>query len=88
MLTVCNKLHLCVFGTHYVFFSASVLISRIWDFKTSHEAIEVVKHHSEFVYGLDFNNHVPGELADCGWDSLVHVFSPSSLAGLSLSEPR
>ncbi|KAJ1522923.1 hypothetical protein ONE63_002062 [Megalurothrips usitatus] len=62
--------------------------TRIWDYKESPDAIETVKHHSEFVYGLDFNNHVPGELADCGWDSLVHIFSPSSLNCLPLSEPR
>lgn len=62
--------------------------NRIWDFKASSEAMETVKHHSEFVYGLDFNNHVPGEIADCGWDSLVHIFSPVSLSCVPLSEPR
>ncbi|XP_034230780.1 peroxisomal targeting signal 2 receptor isoform X2 [Thrips palmi] len=62
--------------------------TRVWDYKTSPEAVETVKHHSEFVYGLDFNNHVPGELADCGWDSLVHIFSPASLSSVPISEPR
>ncbi|XP_018910479.1 peroxisomal targeting signal 2 receptor [Bemisia tabaci] len=53
--------------------------TRIWDINQSPSAIETIKHHSEFVYGLDFNNLVEGQIADCGWDSLVHVFSPSSL---------
>lgn len=56
---------------------------RIWDFKISSDALETIKHHSEFVYGLDFNNHVQGQLADCGWDSLVHVFNPRSLTSLT-----
>ena len=58
-------------------------IYRIWDFKASPDPLETVKHHSEFVYGLDFNSHVAGQIADCGWDSLVHVFSPRSLMSLS-----
>lgn len=51
---------------------------RIWDYRISCEAIEVIQHHSEFVYGLDFNIHSEGEMADCGWDSLVHVFTPKT----------
>lgn len=54
---------------------------RIWDFKVGSDPLETIKHHSEFVYGLDFNLHVAGQIADCGWDSLVHVFSPRSLNG-------
>ena len=53
--------------------------TRIWDFNQRSDAMEIIKHHSEFVYGLDWNTHRKGQLADCGWDSLVHVFSPSSL---------
>lgn len=53
--------------------------TRIWDFKQSCDALETIKHHSEFVYGLDWNTHRKGQLADCGWDSLVHVFSPNCL---------
>ncbi|XP_066991221.1 peroxisomal targeting signal 2 receptor [Anabrus simplex] len=70
------------FSPHLLSVLASVsydFTTRIWDFKVSSESIETVKHHSEFVYGLDFNNHVAGQIADCGWDSLVHVFSPRSL---------
>ncbi|XP_075233094.1 peroxisomal biogenesis factor 7 [Lycorma delicatula] len=74
------------FSPHHMSILASVsydFTTRIWDFKASCEAIETIKHHSEFVYGLDFNNNVQGQLADCGWDSLVHVFNPRSLAAIT-----
>jgi len=67
---------------HFLCFN-EIFLCRIWDFKVSPDPVETVKHHSEFVYGLDFNNHVAGQIADCGWDSLVHVFSPRSLMSLS-----
>ncbi|KAB0795164.1 hypothetical protein PPYR_12003 [Photinus pyralis] len=70
------------FSPHSLSMMASVsydFTTRIWDFKHSSEALETIQHHSEFVYGLDWNAHRKGELADCGWDSLVHVFSPSSV---------
>lgn len=53
--------------------------SRIWNFNESSEAIETINHHSEFNYGLDWNRLVKNQLADCGWDSLVHVYSPRTL---------
>ncbi|XP_017775993.1 PREDICTED: peroxisomal targeting signal 2 receptor [Nicrophorus vespilloides] len=56
--------------------------TRLWDFKNGSEAMETIKHHSEFVYGLDWSNHKQGELADCGWDSLVHVFTPNSVINM------
>ncbi|PNF21667.1 Peroxisomal targeting signal 2 receptor [Cryptotermes secundus] len=74
------------FSPHNLSVLASVsydFTTRIWDFKASPDPLETVKHHSEFVYGLDFNDHVAGQIADCGWDSLVHVFSPRSLVSLS-----
>ncbi|XP_046664428.1 peroxisomal targeting signal 2 receptor [Homalodisca vitripennis] len=76
------------FSPHHLSVLASVsydFTTRIWDFKASSEAIETIKHHSEFVYGLDFNQHVQGQIADCGWDSLIHVFTPRSLANLASS---
>ncbi|KAF5299789.1 hypothetical protein FQR65_LT19455 [Abscondita terminalis] len=69
------------FSPHSLSMLASVsydFTTRIWDFKHSSDALEIIQHHSEFVYGLDWNAHRKGELADCGWDSLVHVFSPTS----------
>lgn len=51
---------------------------RTWDMQQPH-ALEVIEHHTEFVYGLDFNLHMPGQLADCGWDENVHVYRPRSL---------
>lgn len=68
-------------------FSGSTLASvgydfktRIWDFKRNAEPMETIRHHSEFTYGLDWNRLRMNQLADCGWDSLVHVFMPKSLS--------
>ncbi|XP_077286027.1 peroxisomal biogenesis factor 7 [Arctopsyche grandis] len=57
--------------------------TRLWDFKQSSESIETIKHHSEFTYGLDWNVLRKNQIADCGWDSLVHVFSPRCLQNLN-----
>ena len=43
---------------------------RIWDI-ASLKCVAVYDDHSEFVVGVDFNNHVPGLLADCAWDERV-----------------
>lgn len=52
---------------------------RTWDIRQPH-AMEIILHHTEFVYGLDFNLHIPGQIVDCGWDQLIHVHRPRSLA--------
>ncbi|CAH1374715.1 hypothetical protein MTP99_016033 [Tenebrio molitor] len=70
------------FSPHHSTVLASVsydFTTRIWDYKQGCDALETIKHHSEFVYGLDWNTHRKGQLADCGWDSLVHVFTPKCL---------
>ncbi|WAR09345.1 PEX7-like protein [Mya arenaria] len=56
---------------------------RTWDVRQPH-AMEITEHHTEFVYGLDFNLHRPGQIVDCGWDSLVHVYKPRVLLDGSL----
>lgn len=53
--------------------------TRIWDLKRGCDPLETIRHHSEFTYGLDWNSLRPHQIADCGWDSLVHVFTPRSL---------
>jgi hypothetical protein len=90
LLTSNICIHIKIIHGKYVYsivlvfwFFSETFLCRIWDFKASPDPLETVKHHSEFVYGLDFNNHVAGQIADCGWDSLVHVFSPRSLMSLS-----
>lgn len=50
---------------------------RFWDISQA-EAVEVVEEHTEFVYGLDYNLHIPGQMVDCGWDQLVHLYTPKS----------
>lgn len=79
----------CEFAVRRVQFSpfdASVIASvgydfttRLWNFEHKNEALETIRHHSEFTYGLDWNRLKHNELADCGWDSLVHVFTPKCL---------
>ena len=34
---------------------------RTWD-TSEQKMLEVIQHHTEFVYGLDFNIHVPGQV--------------------------
>ncbi|XP_037936067.1 peroxisomal targeting signal 2 receptor [Teleopsis dalmanni] len=53
--------------------------TRIWNYGKSLDALEVNEHHSEFVCGLDWNIHKPNQLADCGWDAVVNVYTPTSL---------
>ncbi|CAH1798363.1 unnamed protein product [Owenia fusiformis] len=52
---------------------------RLWDFKQPHP-IETIEHHTEFICGLDWNLHIPGQIADCSWDEQVRVYSPQSIA--------
>ncbi|KAL4233280.1 peroxisomal targeting signal 2 receptor [Mactra antiquata] len=51
---------------------------RTWDVRQPH-AMEIIEHHKEFVYGLDFNLHIPGQIVDCAWDELIHIHKPKSL---------
>lgn len=67
-------------------FDATILASvsydfttRIWDVSQGPYSQETITHRSEFSYGLDWNRLRANELADCGWDSLVHVFTPRTL---------
>ncbi|XP_013107586.2 peroxisomal targeting signal 2 receptor [Stomoxys calcitrans] len=53
--------------------------TRIWDFSVSADAVEIHEHHTEFVCGLDWNANKPHQLADCGWDSVINVFTPKTL---------
>jgi len=36
------------------------------------------QNHKEFVYGLDFNLHIEGQVVDCGWDRLIQLYSMNS----------
>ncbi|CAG9560121.1 unnamed protein product [Danaus chrysippus] len=53
--------------------------TRIWDLKLGWSPLETIRHRSEFTFGLDWSSLRPRSLADCGWDSLVHVFVPRTL---------
>ncbi|PVD28843.1 hypothetical protein C0Q70_11438 [Pomacea canaliculata] len=55
---------------------------RTWDI-TKQKQMEVIEHHTEFVYGLDFNNHLPGQMADCAWDGIIQVYQPQSCTPLA-----
>jgi len=57
-------------------------LNRTWDFLKPQglsPLLEVVEHHAEFVYGLDFSNFIPGLIADCAWDETVKIYKPHSL---------
>lgn len=59
---------------------------RIWDHSLPNPSLSVLETHSEFVYGLDFSNHVEGLLADCAWDQSVgiyHVLKPGNSGPLT-----
>ncbi|RWS17169.1 peroxisomal targeting signal 2 receptor-like isoform X2 [Dinothrombium tinctorium] len=61
--------------------------TKIWDFKlglnpVSNPLLMTFQNHREFVYGLDFNLHVKDQLADCGWDKLVKIFTITPFAPL------
>ena len=47
----------------------AVFFFRIWDTSLQSRAVETLEHHTEFVCGLDFNLHIPGQVMD-GWHSL------------------
>lgn len=40
----------------------SLFICRTWNFQLQQAPLEILENHSEFVYGLDFNLHVPGQV--------------------------
>lgn len=48
-----------------------------WDVRSA-APVEIIKHHTEFAYGLDWSPFNANQLADCGWDSLVHIFETKS----------
>ncbi|XP_031634526.1 peroxisomal targeting signal 2 receptor isoform X2 [Contarinia nasturtii] len=83
------ELHGCEYAIRRVRFSpfnSSVLASvsydhtsRIWNWQYDDEAMEIITHHKESNYGLDWNRLVPNQLGDCGWDSVVNVYTPASL---------
>uniref|UniRef100_H2YS78 Peroxin-7 n=1 Tax=Ciona savignyi TaxID=51511 RepID=H2YS78_CIOSA len=55
---------------------------RTWDYMRPQgftPRMEVLSHHTEFVYGLDFSSFVPSLLADCAWDESIRLYKPKSL---------
>lgn len=40
------------------------------------------KHHSDSVFGVDFNHSIRDEIVDCGRDSLVYLYSINSSLGV------
>ncbi|XP_030412262.1 peroxisomal biogenesis factor 7 isoform X2 [Gopherus evgoodei] len=53
---------------------------RFWDFSKPNPLLETVEHHTEFTCGLDLSLHNHGQVADCAWDELVKIYTPSCLA--------
>ncbi|RWS26752.1 peroxisomal targeting signal 2 receptor-like protein [Leptotrombidium deliense] len=79
------------FSPHYDSMLASVsydFTTKIWDFKlglnpSSNPLLMTFQNHREFVYGLDFNMHLKDQIADCGWDRIIKVFSITPFAYVS-----
>lgn len=57
-----------------------LFLHSIWDLERGEEPQEINQQHTEFVCGLDWNPQRTHQLADCGWDSLVNVYTPQCLA--------
>jgi WD40 repeat protein len=53
----------------------------LFDFQSSNENLEILAEHTEFVYGLDWNNGRRNEIATCSWDKTVKISSPLCLRG-------
>jgi len=52
---------------------------RSWNFKKLYSPLETFEHHTEFVYGLDFNLQIPGQVVDCSLDQTIKITQPHSL---------
>ncbi|XP_053213497.1 peroxisomal targeting signal 2 receptor-like isoform X1 [Panonychus citri] len=73
------------FSPHSASIIASVsydFTTRLWNYLDSDQGLSskskliiTRQNHSEFVYGLDFNVHLPYVLADCGWDRYICIFA-------------
>jgi peroxin-7 len=46
----------------------------LWDISVEESLVERCEHHTEFVIGLDFNIFIEGQVATCGWDSMVYCW--------------
>ena len=47
-----------IYAVHLAFF---LVYRRTWDISRQ-KMLETIQHHTEFVYGLDFSVHVPGQV--------------------------
>jgi len=52
---------------------------RIFDYLLPDVNLEIINHHTEFVYGLDWNLHKRNELVSCAWDQTVKLCQPNCL---------
>jgi hypothetical protein len=39
-----------------------LLVDRLWNWTAPNCLLETIQHHTEFVYGIDFNLHIPGQV--------------------------
>ncbi|KAL5457367.1 hypothetical protein EMCRGX_G034616 [Ephydatia muelleri] len=56
---------------------------RLWNIGTGQLGgglLDIIAHHTEFTYGLDFSLHDPGMIADCSWDQTIKLLTPVSIA--------
>jgi len=55
------------------------LLFRLFDYQVSNSSLEILDHHTENVYGVDWNFHKKNEISSCSWDGTVQVLIPESL---------
>ncbi|KAL2913915.1 peroxisomal targeting signal 2 receptor [Polyrhizophydium stewartii] len=52
------------------------MTARFWDMdRPGNHLVHAHNDHSEFALGLDFSMFFRGQVATCGWDEMVHIFS-------------
>ncbi|RKP33801.1 WD40-repeat-containing domain protein [Dimargaris cristalligena] len=58
------------------------MTTRIWDLNNPLGQPQrlVLDYHTEFVFGVDFNLYVPGQMATCAWDEQVVISQLPSLS--------
>lgn len=74
----------CLFSPH----SADLILScsydmsvRLWDLSQTANSIlrsKIWDHHQEFVGGIDFSNHLEGQVVSVGWDERLHLWNLSN----------
>lgn len=50
-------------------------VTRVWDLNYPNVPLNAICQHGDCVFGVDWDPFNAGTIADCGWDSIISVFS-------------